>query len=241
MSNRYIMGRRQFLRVSTASAVATAVLGPKLFAAERAGAPRRLAVGYASFDEPRLASAAYISSADGGFIGRGARVTVNRASGLARSPLERRGVELRAHFSYFDGAERKSTPFTAWGSSRASGAQGSGAAFTYPVDEVQKISFTLHAESGAPAGAATRRDAMAGDATVATELPLVLSLQNEAGSLKLARGFYVVVPLFENDAEPNWSAFTMGEYEGRRALLDADGKVAPFEHLVLAIDYAAQS
>ncbi|HUR83327.1 MAG TPA: hypothetical protein VM733_21390 [Thermoanaerobaculia bacterium] len=240
MSNRTMIGRREFLAVSTASAVATAVLGPNLFAAGLAGgAPRRLAIGYASVDDAAVAPASSISAADGGFIGHGARITVTRMSGPALAPRERRAVSLRAHFSYLDGAERKLAPFEAWGCSRANGCEGSAAAFTYPVDEVQKIALSFKTESGAPGGAASRRETFTGDTTVVTELPFVLSLRDEAGTLKLARGFYIIVPLFENDGEPRWTAYQLGDQDGHRMLVDRDSKVAPFEHFVLNIDYAA--
>ena len=49
----------------------------------------------------------------------------------------------------------------------------------------------------------------------------------------------VVVPMFPGDSDPRWSAWTIRTVEGRFALVDATGEVAPFEHLVLRVDYAA--
>lgn len=240
MSNRQTMGRRQFLVVSSTGAVATAVLGPKLFANALTTSPRHLAVGYAPLEaDVAVAAASSINSVDGGFIGRGARIVVSGASGAAAEPRGRRGVELLAHYSYFDGAERKTTPFRAWGCSRVTGCQGSPTAFTFPVDEVQKISFTVSAESGAPAKSIHRRDALTLDTTEKTELPLSLSLQDEAGSHRLVRGFYVVVPMFDGDSQPRWSSYVLREMEGRWTLVDAAGSVASFEHFVLRIDYAS--
>jgi hypothetical protein len=230
------------MAVTSAGAVMAAVVGPSIFASEVALSSRRLAVGYASFDaNARVVDGIHVPAADGGFIGRGARVLVAAANVASRDPRARRTVGLTAHYAYMDGAERKSTPFTAWAASRATGGTASPAAFTIPVDEVQTLSFSVETESGAPRGKASRRDALILEPTLTTELPLTLSLQNAPGSVKLAQGFYVVVPMFEGDSGPNWSAYRMGQIQGRWALVDRDGDIASFEHFVLKIDYAPES
>jgi hypothetical protein len=238
MSNRHLMGRRQFLIVSSTCAVAAATVGPKLFAGESAP-PKRLAVGFMPFDGgDAVVDAAGIPAGDGAFIGRGARVTASGASGASAEPRGRRAVELIAHFSYFDGAERKVAPFRAWGCSRVTGCQGNPVGFTVPVDEVQKIVLTVGVERGAPENTTSRREALRGDVTESSVLPLVLSLQDEPGALKLARGFYVIVPMFDGDSDPRWSSWTVRAAGGRFSLVDAEGNVAPFEHFVLRVDYA---
>jgi hypothetical protein len=68
---------------------------------------------------------------------------------------------------------------------------------------------------------------------------LTLSLASGEGRLKLSRGFYVVVPLFDDDREPRWSDFGLTQVDGRWALHDREGKAAGFEHFVLRIDYAS--
>lgn len=234
-SNRHLIGRRQFLIYSSTAAVAAATAGPKLFAEELAQ-PRRLAVGFAAFEEnAALISAAAIPSGDGAFIGRGARITASGASGASHVPRERRAVELLAHYSYLDGAERRVAPFVAWACSRVTGCQGNGVGFTVPVDEVQKIVFTVGV--AARTSMFTKRRA-AGGGSDSTAIPLTLSLQNEDGAVRLARGNYVIVPLFEGDSDPRWSQWTVGVVDGRRTLVDAEGRVAPFEHFVLGVDYA---
>ena len=237
MSNRYLIGRRQFLITSSAAAVAAATVGPHLFAS--AGSPKRLAVGYATLDgDGVVRGASSIAAADGGFIGRGARITV--ASGrIAADPRKQRAVELVAHYPYLDGAERKVAPFRAWASSRLTGAKGSPTSFTMPVDEVQKLSFVVAAETGTPhAAPASRRDALLIEPTTNTPLPLVFSLQNEDGTIRLARGFYVVVPLFENDGEPRWTGLSVRTEAGFATLVEAEDKPASLEHFLLKIDYA---
>lgn len=239
MSNRQLIGRRKFLIVSTTCAVAAATVGPKLFGGEVVLQPKRLAVGFAAFDETGpVVDATSIPAGDGKFIGRGARIVASGASGASGVPRERRAVELLAHYSYLDGAERRTTPFVAWACSRVTGCQGNGVGFTVPVDEVQKIVFTVGVETGAPGGAASRREALTLGATESVPLPLMLSLQNEPDTVKLARGFYVVVPMFENDSNPNWSSWQLGTVDGRRTLVDRNGNAAAFEHFVLKIDYA---
>jgi hypothetical protein len=240
MSNRHLMGRRQFLVVSSTCAVATVAVGPKLFAAEAAAAPpKKLAVGFATFGEQAaVMDAATIAAGDGGFISRGARIAVSGASGAPLQPRARRAVELLTHFSYFDGAERRTAPFRAWGCSRTTGCQGSPVSFTVPVDDVQKITFTVGTESGTPEGPGSRRQMLFSEPTQSAALPVVLSVQNEEGTLKLARGFYVFVPLFDGDSDPRWSSFELRQLEGRWTLVDHAGAVAPFEHFVLRVDYA---
>jgi len=236
MSTRQLMGRRQFLMVSSACAVATAVAGPKLFASERRASPRALATGFVRLGETAVMAANDIVAGDGGFIGRGARVSISGASGASADPSARRAVEILTHFSYLDGATRKTAPFRAWGCSRVTGCQGNPVSFTVPVDEVQQIEFSVETERGRPTAAATRREVMSGDAPESVALPLTLSLQN---GLKLVRGFYVIVPLYDNDAEPRWSSYELKQVDGRWALHDRNGNVAPFEHFVLRIDYAS--
>jgi len=243
MSQRHLIGRREFLIVSSTCALATATVGPKLFAGEGA-APKRLAFGFASLElNSPLMAASDIPAADGGFISRGARVVISGAGGVSPNPNDRRAVELLAHFSYMDGAERLSTPFRAWGSNRVTGCQGNTVGFNIPVDEVQKITFSLGVEQGAtsaPPPTTSRRRAVGrrGEQQLDAH-PIILSLQNEPGSLKLARGFYVIVPLFDGDSEPRWSSWTLSDMDGRTQLVDAAGASAPFEHFVLKTDYAA--
>ena len=52
---------------------------------------------------------------------------------------------------------------------------------------------------------------------------------------------YVIVPMFEGDSAPNWSAYRIRQIDNRSVLVDRDGTAASFEHLVLQIDYARES
>lgn len=238
MDTNHLMGRRQFLIASSTCAIATAAVGPKLFAAD-AAAPNRLAVGFAPIEEnPFAAAASRLSAADAQFIRRGARISVSGASGAPADPRARRAVDLLAHYSYADGSERRTAPFRAWACSRTTGCQGSPTRFTFPLEDERKIVFTVETERGKPAAGVSRRDALIGSGTESTVLPVTLTLGNEAGAVKLARGFYIIVPMFEGESEPRWRAYTLRTADGRLALHDRDGKVAPFEHFVLRVDYA---
>lgn len=230
MSTRPLIGRRQFLVVSSTCAVAAAAVGPKLFAGETSQ-PKRLVVGFASFgDDPAVMPAAAIPSGDGGFIGRGARITTAGAIAASNVPSERRAVELLAHYSYQDGAHRRVAPFVAWASSRVTGSHGNGVGFTVPVDEVQKIVLTV---------GVARDERVKKGAADSTSVPVTLSLADGDGAVRLVRGYYVIVPLFDADAEPAWTNWAIGTSNSRPALVDREGNVAPFEHFVLKIDYAA--
>lgn len=236
------VGRRQFLVASSTCALATAVVGPNLFAGTAASMPKRLAVGFALADEnAALHAASSVPASDGGFISRGARVTVSGASGASAVPSQRRAVELLTHYSYLDGGERRNAPFRAWGSSRKTGSQGNSVSFNVPVDDVQSIRFSVGIESGSISAGAptTRRRAVGGVAVESQALPVTLSLLSDRDSLKLVRGFYVIVPLFEQDSEPRWSQWQVRRVEGRMALVDANSNPAQFEHFVLRIDYAS--
>jgi len=236
------IGRRQFLIASSTCAVAAATVGPDLFAGVATGPVRRLAIGFSPAGETtEVFRAASLRRGDSEFLSRGARVTVSGASGTS-APADRRAVELLAHFPMLDGAKQSFIPFRAWASSRTSGAQGGPGIFTMPVDDARLV-FSVEAERGKPAGKApTRRDSLFGRAaTDSVAHPVVLSLQNESRSLKLVRGSYVIVPLFEGEREPDWSSLELRSGQSRLALYDRNGEVASFDHFVLSVDYATKA
>jgi hypothetical protein len=239
-ANSHMVGRRQFL-IASSAALATAAVVPKLFAGETV-APRRLAVGFTRFDDDgAVVAAASIPAGDGAFIRRGARVSVSGVSGAPADPRGRRAVELLVHYSYLHGNERLDAPFRAWACSRRTGCQGNPVSFTVPVDEMQKITLSVGVEKGdrEPGQPLTLRAAAADRSSLieGEGLPVALTLSS-GGGIKLARGFYVIVPLFDRDSEPRWSAYHLEQAGGRWALHDGGGNVASFEHFVLRVDYA---
>lgn len=237
MTTRYIIDRRQFLQASSVCTVAALTFGPRLIAA--VAPPRRLTVGFVPLDAAGdVVAAAAVTASDGSFISRGARISVSGATAGAVAAEDRRAVELVTHFSYLDGAERKTAPFRAWSFSRTNGHQSPPISFTVPVDEAQQISLSIETAEQKPAAALSRRAAMTGAATAGHSLPLTFALHSGEG-ITLTRGFYVIVPLYDNDHAPAWPAYELKVADGRWALHDREGRVAPFEHLVLKIDYAS--
>lgn len=240
--DRFLVGRREFLLSTGASVIATATLGPQIFAAS---APSdRLAVGFAHLaGTSYLVDAATIPGGDGTFIRTGTRVAVSGSGGAKGDPALRRITELRSYFSYFEGGEIQSAPFLAWSASRATGGQGSPIRFTVPVDQMQKLSFSLRVGPDEPQVLPTSRRRAArgaGGATAAAgprDLPLTLSLQNEPGAFPLLRGYYVVVPLSDRESTPDWSRYRLFLVDGRWSLLDGSGAPALFEHFVLNVAY----
>src|SRR5262249_52902283 len=141
------VGRRQFLKASSAALAVVAAVRPKLFAAT-AAAPKRLAVGYARLDDAAaLVEASSLDAGDGAFISKGARVSLSGMSGAPADPSAQRAVELQVHFSYFDGAVRRDAPYYAWSSCRKTGNQGNPVTFFVPVDELQKIRLSVGTET----------------------------------------------------------------------------------------------
>ena len=244
MSTGHVIGRREFLVTSSASIVATTVLGPSLFAAGAAAPLRSLATGFAhAAEKQHLVNASAIAAGDGGFLTAGARIAVSGSSGTSGAARQRRAVQLLTSFPYFDGATLGTAPFLAWGASRVTGGQGSPIRFTVPVDLVQNITFAVVVESGdvGPKAPTSRRRAVGGmGGGNVTSLPLVLSVKSDPSAISLVRGFYVIAPLFEGDTVPQWSRYRLFQVDGRWALIDDAGGFAPFEHLVLNVSYASQ-
>lgn len=241
-TNRHEMGRRDFLIFSSTAALATATVGPTLFAKGVAEAPKRLAVGFAPFDEnAAVVSASSVPAGDGAFISRGARISVFGSRTFAGQPRARRAVDLLAHFSVREGAELKSVPFRAWAASRLTGNEGNAVSFNMPVDDTQNLVFTVETERGVPSGIAQSRRGVFTAPTESVLTPVTLSLKSGGDALKLARGFYVIAPIFDGDSDPSWSAYTVNKVNDRWALADRDGNAAAFEHFVLRIDYASKS
>jgi hypothetical protein len=236
---RLLIDRREFVVASSAALATVVAVSPKLFA--QTAVPKRLAVGYAPLDDmAAVVDAASIPSGDGGFISRGARVSISGMSGAPADPSARRAVEMRVYYSYLDGAERRDAPFFAWSGSRKNSSQGVPTSFTVPVDATQKIKLAVGLETGnRNAGSPTTRRQAVTETTVSDkELPLNLSLLSDPNELKLARGFYVIVPMFDGDSEPRWGTYHLDRIAGRWALRQIGGTPVAFEHFVLRIDYA---
>jgi hypothetical protein len=73
-----------------------------------------------------------------------------------------------------------------------------------------------------------------------TQNAVVLTTLSDPATLKLRRGYYVIVPL-DGDRAPNWSGYILQPLNGQ-VLLAAKDTGLPFEreHIVLRIDYATK-
>jgi hypothetical protein len=67
----------------------------------------------------------------------------------------------------------------------------------------------------------------------------VFFFQTDRNALKLVRGFYILVPLFDKETAPKWSSYELRRLAGRLTLTDRGGLAAPLEHILLGVDYAA--
>jgi hypothetical protein len=108
-----------------------------------------------------------------------------------------------------------------------------------PVDEAQTIRLSVETEREVRTSIPLRRIASLKTALQNATLPIALTLRDGESGIKLVRGFYVIVPLFDGDSDPRWSNYELKKLDGRWALHDSAGTPASFEHIVLRIDYAA--
>jgi len=234
------VGRREFIQISSGAAAGALLFGPELFAGESAPLPTRLAVGFASciVDTSRLPidvePAKAIWGSDGRFLNKDAQISVVSSGRAPIDPKARRIVELNAHFAYRDGGVERSAPFFAWTFDRSTGRSGNRSNFRMPLDEKQAIRITV----GKTAAPSVSRRRAAGAAGSSTSLPFNLSLIDGPDSYRLARGFYIIVPLLDGEPEPDWSSCWMWYVNDRWGLHEGGDKhAATFEHLVLRVDY----
>lgn len=234
------MGRRDFLRTS-ACALATAAVGPKLIAG-LAVEPRLIVAGFAPLEiesagtgslERNVMAAERIAFADRAFLRHGARVSMNGVSG--RHPGARRAVDFLTHYAYTaDGGEQRFVPYHVW-----AGHAGMPVRFTVPVDEQQRIRFSVTAPMPVVKDAApeSRRFLARKPKTelAPTALPVELSFD---GRVKLTRGYYVIVPVYDGEKAPDWSSYSLAKDGSRWTLHTRDAKPAAFEHFVVRVDYA---
>ena len=223
-------GRRQFLKATTC-ALATVAVGPRLIAA-LAPEPKTIVAGFAplsveatsadAFDF-NVSSADRLSSGDGAFLRTDARIRVAGVSGV--DPHHRRSREFVTHFTVSKDGERMVLPFTAWRCARVVECN-SPVSFNIPVDENQNIRFSVRANDNSAEELA---------------LPVELTLLDSGSSAKLNRGYYIIVPIYEGQALPDWSSYSLRRTNGRWAVHELSfGQIRPvaFEHFVVRIDYA---
>jgi hypothetical protein len=231
--------RRDFLKFGSIAILGVAagtLLERKAFA-DSAPRPLRLSVGCAGIDEVDrarihpldivLAPAASLTSSDGTFLRRGARVKI---AGISCGNGIRRVTEVRPHY-LSEGTN--DVPVIAWGTG------GGRVAFTMPVEVEQRLRFSF--VPAVPPPTLSRRRLVGGAAPADVSPEIVLSLMNEPDAVKLTRAYYVIVPQVDDAPEPKWGSYTLLRSHGHMLMHEwRDGFMQPVdcEHFVLRADYA---
>lgn len=225
--------RREFLLLTSTCAAATLALGPNVFASSPS--QRDVAVGFLPIDAvtvatdrpARMQPADKILSSDGSFLSQGVRV---RMAGAAPGTGSRCTIAFQAQY-LADGTQN--VPVDVYRFERKTRLMGGLAEFGMPIDVDQRLRFSL---TSAPSDPALALENGTGQTSTVT-----LSLRNEPDVFRLTRGYYVIVPLYDGTAAPNWNATTLISKGGRVVMHDVRGsELLPVnrEHFVLRMDYA---
>lgn len=257
------MGRREFIVLTSTTALAAAAFGKDLLPqpAASTAAPREFSLGYVEPNAslkgtgrgltPNVASAASVSSADGNFISHGAKVSVRGYNVMPKSPNGRVQMQLIAEF--LENGTRRSDPFIAWRYSRNAGGA-SPVSFLVPVDQDQSLHLLFTSDNEAslarktaqsPSGV-SRRDLLNG-ASAAASLEagndpgaVTLTLLSGKSDPKLRRGYYILSPVGDGVSEPDWTRYELRTTDNGVKLFESnnfDAGPAELEYLVLYIDY----
>jgi hypothetical protein len=255
------IGRREFLVMTSSTAIAAAALGQVRLPWSSTGfSSRNFSVGYVDLDtvaqagrtrpSPNVMSIDRVTSGDGMFIETGVRISVRGYNVMPHSPLGRSDMQLITNYAGRAGNAKTAYPFTAWSYTRGSGA-GNLISYNVPVDDGQELSLLFITNVSNPDGAKTgftRRDVLSaagGDALEQATDPnaLKLTILSGNGSAKLRRGFYVIAPIGGAVTEPDWTRFQVRKSDNGYKLYDLSGfddNPANFEYLILMLDYASK-
>jgi hypothetical protein len=227
------IGRRQFLRVSTAAAigVAAGALTPRTaFAAPTT--LRILGVGYApslpsAGSSVSLSDAMSILTPDPTFISRAARLSVVGGARAAQHPNDDGGLALDAYFPILSRDQAHFPRFSFWYA--VGDDTGSPISFRIPVRATTGIALVAHRlrkSNGESLKSAPPLDP--------ENDPLTLSLGAVAGP-KLQRGVYAIA--FREDGNDNitsWNRFSIAKQSGVYKLVGPD-----VTNVLLSIAYAS--
>ena len=260
------MGRREFIVLTSTTALAAAAFGKDLLPqpAAASATAREFSLGYVEPNAslagtgrgltPNVMSVASVSSGDGNFIENGAKVSIRGYNVMPKSPNGRVHMQLIAQ--YLEGGTRRVDPYIAWRYSRSAG-PASPVSFLVPVDQDQNLHllFTSDSEASiarkaAQAGQAgdgvSRRDVLTG-ASAAASLEagnepgaITLTLMSGNSNPKLRRGYYVISPVGDGVNEPDWSRYELRTTDNGMKLFESsnfDAGPAQLEYLILYIDY----
>ncbi|HEX7139986.1 MAG TPA: hypothetical protein VF219_19190 [Vicinamibacterales bacterium] len=261
------MGRREFIVLTSTTALAAAAFGKDLLPqpAAASAVAREFSLGYVEPDAslrgtgrgltPNVMSVDSVSSGDGNFLTNGVKVSVRGYNVMPKSPTGR--VQMQLIVQYLESGTRRVDPFVAWRYSRNAGGA-SPISFLVPVDQDQNLHllFTSDSEASIARKAAqapsdvSRRDILTG-ASAAASLEagadpgaINLTLMSGKSDPKLRRGYYIISPVGEGVGEPDWSRYELRTTDNGMKLFEANNfnaGPAQIEYMILFIDYFAPS
>lgn len=264
------MGRREFIVLTSTTALAAAAFGKDLLPqpATASATAREFSLGYVEPNAslggtgrgltPNVMAVAGVTSGDGNFINNGAKVSVRGYNVLPKSSTGR--VQMQLIVQYLEGGSTRVDPFIAWRYSRTSG-PASPVSFLVPVEQDQNLHMLFTSDSdaslarkAAQAGQAgngvSRRDVLTG-ASAAASLEagndpgaITLTLLSGKSDPKLRRGYYIISPVGDGVSEPDWSRYELRKTDDGMKLFEANNFAAgpaQLEYLILYIDYFAPS
>ena len=239
------MGRREFLLLASGTAVAAVAFGGQKILPLPTPTGSSLSTVSLGYLDPRsvdvagnvrVSSAAVVPSGDGSLISSGARVIILGAN-LSKSS-QRDKILLDAKFPVWIDGAWKPVSFQAWSFDRTSRTESSPVSFYVPLDTHQRLTMSLVTRTTASQPqVVTRRDMLSvAPGSALDEVPVVLSITSESGSMKLRRGYYFIAPLMTGEREPNWASFQTHPDDGYKLY---DGSTpADFDYIILKIDVA---
>jgi hypothetical protein len=256
------MGRREFLVLTSTTALAAAAFGKDLLPqpAAASATAREFSLGYVEANAsvkggrsltPNVMSVASVSSGDGNFLSNGVKVSVRGYNVMSESANGR--VAMQLIVQYLESGTRRVDPFVAWRYSRTSGGA-SPISFLVPVDQDQNLHLLFNSDSDASIARKTaqtpngvsRRDLLNGASAAASMEAgsdpgaLTLTLMSGKNDPKLRRGYYIISPVGDGVSEPDWSRYELRNTDNGMKLFEAnnfDAGPAQLEYLILYVDY----
>jgi hypothetical protein len=239
------MGRREFLLLASGTAVAAVAFGGQHILPVPTAAGSSLSTFSLGYLDPRsvdldgnvrVSSAAVIPSGDGSLISGGARVAILGAN-LSKSS-QRDKILLDVKFPVWTDGAWKPISFQAWSYDRTTATTSNSVSFYVPLDAQQRLTMSLATRTAASSPKAVSRREILSVAPSSTldEVPVVLSITSETGSMKLRRGYYFIAPLMTGEKEPNWASLQTHPDKGYKLY---DGSTpADFDYIILHVEAA---
>jgi hypothetical protein len=250
------IGRREFLVVTSTTAIAAMAFGqdligvPSLKAASGSNFalgfvdPEAVIDGASSRFVANVGSADRLTQSDGALIRGGARLTIRSSHVSDKSANAPSGMQLIVQYVTSSDGTRRTFPFTAWSYSKTSGTS-SPVRFVVPVDQEQTIRLLLATSyDGQASSAVSRRNLLQTASAVESAADpdvINLSLLSGSGGAKLRTGHYIIVPTRNGASAPDWANVSLRNDEGLKLVTNSGFTVAPvdFDYVIVTIDMAS--